>query len=173
MSHAFPKWMLITLLSAALLLFCGCSRNADVSNVLDAALTSQQSIPDGRIYISSLPEDDPAHLGEELSAILWGNGSPHPAYALTSSAAVFIPTRNEPFEMAVLECVSTDSAADVALMCCERAGVLTKAYQITDDLFSVSVYGRYVVFTLCPSPETAQKAAQHAISHPKNSSTTQ
>lgn len=162
---------LLMLTISLLALLCACTHSADVSSVLEAALDSQTGIPDGKIYLSTLPEDDPLYLDSDLAAVLWGNGAPHPAYALTSSAAVFLPTRSLPFELAVLECSSTDSASDVALMCCDRADILAQAYP--ESTGSVSVCGRYVIFTLCPNTEAAQKAARQAITHSQNNDTIQ
>lgn len=162
---------LLMLTISLLAILCACTHSVDVSSVLEAALDSQTGIPDGKIYLTSLPEDDPLYLDSGLAGVLWGNGAAHPAYELTASAAVFLPARSLPFEIAVLECLSTDSASDVALMCCDRADILAQTYP--ESTGAVSVCGRYVIFTLCPSPEAAQKAARQAITHPQNSDTTQ
>ena len=136
-----------------------CARDTDVYTLLDAALASQGEAPAGTVYSSALPEGDPARLDDDLAAVLWGDGSAHPAYALTSSAAIFLSSKKMPFEIAVLECVSTDSTQDVALMCCRRADALAREFPDTENRFSISVSGRYVIAAFCPSPEAAQKAA--------------
>ena len=146
-------------LLAALLMLAGCARRADVCDVLAAALGSAPDRPEGSVYSTSAESGSPCALDSELAAVLWGNGSPPPAFALVNSAAVFLPTGGQvAFEAAVLECTSTDSAADVALMCCERGESLGRAAEV-----SVAIYGRYVVALLCRSPETVQKAAGAAV----------
>lgn len=150
-------------LLAALLMLAGCARRADVCDVLAAALGSAPDRPEGTVYSTSAESGSPCALDSELAAVLWGNGSPPPAFALVNSAAVFLPTGQVAFEAAVLECTSTDSASDVALMCCERGEALGRAAGDSGAEVSVAIYGRYVVALLCRSPETVQKAAGAAV----------
>lgn len=149
------------LLCAVLIFTSGCRADADVRDILAAALGSQTSLPDGTVY--STYEDAEHRLDGELAAVIWGNGAAHPAYALTGAAAVFLPTRRLPFEMAVLECISTDSASDVALMCCERADTVARAWGEEKSNYSVIVCGRYVIAVFCADPAAAQSAAEARI----------
>ena len=158
--RAAPYLSAVSVIFAFLLsLLAACARDTDVYTLLDAAQASQGEAPAGTVYSSALPEGDPARLDDDLAAVLWGDGSAHPAYALTSSAAIFLSSKKMPFEIAVLECVSTDSTQDVALMCCRRADALAREFPDTENRFSISVSGRYVIAAFCPSPEAAQKAA--------------
>ena len=151
------------LAALCMLVLAGCARRADVCDVLAAALGSAPDRPEGTVYSTSAESDSPSALDSRLAAVLWGNGSPPPAFALVNSAAVFLPTGQVPFEAAVLECTSTDSAADVALMCCERGEALGRVAGDSAAEVSVAIYARYVVALLCRSPEAVQKVAGAAV----------
>lgn len=163
MKRAFSRPAAVLLLAAMLLFPVGCRRGADVCDILSAALASQTEVPTGTVYSSRAEAGVHDALDSDLAAVLWGNGAPHPAYGLTNSAAIYLTVRELPFEMAVLECASTDSASDVALMCCERADLLSRTYGSGKAAFSVMIYGRYVVAVMCANNEAAQKAAADVI----------
>ena len=84
------------LAALCMLVLAGCARRADVCDVLAAALGSAPDRPEGTVYSTSAESDSPSALDSRLAAVLWGNGSPPPAFALVNSAAVFLPTGQAP-----------------------------------------------------------------------------
>ncbi len=147
-------------------------QGADLERVLNAVIATQTAVPAGRIYYSSRGEDDTYRLDDTLAAILWGNGTLPAAYRMTSSAAIYLSSREAAFEAEILECISTSAASEVAYMCSDR---LAEIYRTDSERtpYSVAIYGRYVVALICPDPQTAQKAAAKALRSAQSSDTTQ
>lgn len=138
-----------------------CSRiPTSADEMARAALGECTSHPAGIIYSTEADEGSPDRLDRDMLAKLFGNGGELPAVLENiNSAAVFLPTRGYPFEIAVIEMSSSSDTREVAVLCCERQDAIISLSESDKDKDGAAVWicGRYVISLLCPNAERVMR----------------
>ncbi len=162
--------LLLPLLVLALLLPSCSNTHASPSTLLDAICQAEASLPSGRRYLLSAPENDPLHPSPELLASLWGNGSLPPAFDGVEDAAFFF-SYTHPCELAVFLCKESDRAEEVATLCTARLSHLQRYYEQTENAdglayierATVRIRGRWVIFCISSDPAASLRAFRKAL----------
>ena len=165
MRRIFTLLLLLTLCASAL---CGCfSAPPTPEALVQAMCRSIHSLPAGRLYVLSAPQDDDKHLSADLLASAFGQGAPPPEMEEVEDAALYFSLRS-PCELAVFLCKNAGGTEAVAKMCLHRLDVL-KSYgydgenaAMTENA-TVTVCGRWVVMCVSPDPAAAQRAFRQAL----------
>ena len=142
---------------------------ASPTELLEAMCNAERPLPSGRIYVRSAPQDSDIHLGDELLAVTFGNGTLPPEIDEVTDAAVYL-SYTHPCELAVFRCKTADGTDAVAAMCLRRLDFL-KTHRVdqsseTDvylDSARVTVWGRWVIFTVSSDPDAALRALKRAL----------
>ncbi len=170
----------LTLLIALLLAVTSCaSAPPAAKEVLSAMCKTQKSLPAGRFYVRSAPEDGEGLLSSDLFAATFGTAADPPELELITDAALYL-CYSDSVELGVLLCQSADAAASVARLCRHRLDLLSR-YRIPgseesanpsvpsapssalDDSGLLTVRGRWVVYCLTPDPDAAMRAFRRSL----------
>ena len=149
-------------------LLCGCVSSAPTpETVVRSMCNAMGSLPAGRLYVLSAPQDDARHLHADLLASAFGQGAPPPAMEEVEDAAFYF-SLNSPCELAVFLCKSAGGTEAVARMCLHRLDVLKSYGYGGDDAAmtenaTVTVCGRWVLLCVSPDPAAAQRAFRQAL----------
>ena len=160
------------LILCILLCFSASCAEAQASprTVLAAMCRAEVPLPAGQIYVRLAPQDGEAYLSDELLSVIFGNGSLPPEIELIADAALYLSFTQQS-EMAVFRCKSTDGTDAIAAMCLRRLDSL-KSYWTDEETGDggiapgsarVTVYGRWVILTLCKDPDAVLRAARRTI----------
>jgi hypothetical protein len=152
-----------------LLTSCTAPSNTAPADLLEAMCRSQASLPVGKCYVRSAPQDSDRRLTDELLAVTFGNGFLPPEIDEVSDAAVFFSYVHHT-ELAVFRCKTTDGTDAIAAMCLRRLDFLrnhrTDQGSEADAYLEsacVTVWGRWVIFTVSSDPDAALRAARRAL----------
>ena len=171
MFHSRPSVVPIALCVALCLLLGSCAAfsKADPADLLEQMCRSQVSLPAGKCYVRSAPQDSDGRLTDDLLAVTFGNGFLPPELDEVSDAAVFFSYAHAS-ELAVFRCKTTDGTDAVAAMCLRRLDFLkshrTEGDPLADqclDRARVTVMGRWVILTVTSDPDAALRAFRRAL----------
>ena len=143
-------------------------QSAACRDVLAAMTQTEISLPAGRYYSLSLPENNREHLDKSLISQLFGNGS-YPAVADDwIDCALYLSLSESPCEFAVILCKSRDAAHDTAMLMHVRLSAIkhTKTapeYASMLDNASVTLMGNYAFLIISSDEGSALRAAKRAI----------
>ena len=133
---------------------------------------AETSLPAGKLYVLSAPEDSEEYFPSALFAATFGNGSAPPELDLIDDAAIYFSYATS-CELAAFLCKSADGTDAVAKMCLRRLDVLKnyrdsdRTSQIEDtDLLenaTVTVRGRWVILCVSSDPDAALRAFRRSL----------
>ena len=159
---------LLVLLALCASSLCSCfSAPPTPEDLVQAMCRTVKSLPAGRLYVLSAPQDDTRHLQADLLASAFGQGKLPPEMEEVEDAAFYFSLRS-PCEFAVFLCKSAGGTEAVARMCLHRLDVL-KSYGYDGDNAAmtenatVTVCGRWVTLCVSPDPAAAQRAFRQAL----------
>jgi hypothetical protein len=159
---------LLPLFSLCAALLCGCfSSPPTPESVVRFLCSSVSSLPAGRLYVLSAPQDDAMHPRADLLASAFGQGALPPEMEEVEDAAFYF-SLNSPCELAVFLCKSAGGTEAVARMCLHRLDVL-KSYgydgenAVMTENATVTVCGRWVLLCVSPDPAATQRAFRQAL----------
>lgn len=160
--HSLPSapWLiiLITLITSAVCLG-GCSGPPAPEELVRAALDECRGHPTGILYKTAAEPGATDLLDAKMLAELFGDGDKLPdVLDKINTAAIFLPTRGDAFEIAVVEVAFSADTAEVARLCFERTDQVAAFLGNSRAERAVFICGRYVISLLCPDPERVRAA---------------
>ena len=148
---------------------CAPSTCATPAELLAAMCEVERPLPAGRVYVRSAPQDSDSHPCDEMLTVTFGNGHFPPEMDQVADVAVYL-SFTHPCELAVFRCKTADGTDAVAAMCLRRLDFLrnhrTDQGSEADAYLEsacVTVWGRWVIFTVSSDPDAALRAARRAL----------
>lgn len=151
------------------LLGTGCGRPAvSPRTVLEAICAAQNTLPAGQIYTNDALPGEAGYADNELLSVLYGDGALPIEFQFVTAYAIRLCGTAKPVEAAVFLCTSRADAYAVGEMCLRRLDLIRRTCRGTPEEAesqngTVEVYGKYVLFVLCPRVEEGVEAAKRAI----------
>ncbi len=136
--------------------------------ILGQLMTAEIGLPAGKVYSMTASQGEDEYLPEHLINALYGGGERPVMADGWLDLALFLPSSQHPYELAVFLCDSEDTATDTARMLCRRLDIIrtTKSegdYSSYFDNATVTVMRNYVLFIISSDTQNALKIASRKI----------
>lgn len=145
-----------------LIMLCSC-KSADngrvkCSEAVDAVYDAEVAKCPGVIYSLNAIEGESGHMSRTMMSAVLGGGKELDIFKLWDDAAMFLPSGEHPFEIAIIHCKSSNDTGDTSKLLASRLDMLKNAkaekYPEYFEDASVTVIGNYCIMIIsCDSSE--------------------
>ena len=153
----FWKYWLIFFLILALSVSAVACRQAETGTgvLLGEEMAAIDGLPSGQIYRSDASEGEAAYFSPQMMETMYGEGAAERYFSLLEEYAIYLSSRESPYEIAVLRCYARSDTDRIAEMCLARVehlriGLAGTPYRAHADAATVRVEGRTVILSLIP-----------------------
>lgn len=171
-SRARLCWLLLLVAAVSICPLLGCrGQPPPTAREVLTAMQEAAVLPPGEVYDSAAEPGTADALADSLLAALYGSAARGWAGEDDSpvvEAALFLSSRPEPAELAVLSCRDTTAALSVAAVCRERLSLLQRTWAGTDyaarvEKGEVTVSGNFVLLVVSPDTKEVLRAARDVV----------
>ena len=146
---------------------CADSPRPSCRSILAAMTEAEAELPAGRFYSAHAKEGEDEYLSPTLLSAWLGSSSASMGWL---DCALYLSLREQPYELAVVLCQSSDVAEDTAKLFSARWHTV-RALEVAQGespltvRASVTRIGNYVIFILAEDPNSLLSVAKDAIRH--------
>ena len=146
---------------------CADSSHPSCRSILDSMTETKAQLPAGQLYCFDAKEGEKEYLSPTLLSAWLGSSSASVGWL---DCALYLSLREQPYELAIVLCQSSDVAEDTAKLFSARwHTVSAETAASKNDPFpvnaSVTRIGNYVIFILAEDSDTLLAVAKDAIRH--------
>ena len=159
-------FLIVVLLTSSLPSCASRQQHASCRAVLEAMMTTELSLPAGKIYDMNVESGKDEYLSNALICALLPDDSMLDVIEDWLDCAVFLPSADHPCEFFAVLCQNRDAAKDTALLLGMRLASIRRTKEEKDGMLDgakVVIYGNYVLLIISTDSETALRSAKMAI----------
>ena len=150
------RCLLIFLVFSFLLTGCACRKvEQGAATQLSERMAKNDGLPSGQIYRSDALAGEEGYFSSQMMSVMYGEEAETRCFPLLEDYAIYLSSRQLPYEIAVFRCYAksdTDRIVKMCLMRIETMRVLLAGtpFRQSADAATVSVKGRCVTMCLVP-----------------------
>ena len=123
--------------------------------MLGEKMAKIDGLPSGQIYRSDACEGETAYFSAQMMRTMYGEMAEERYFSLLEEYAIYLSSRESPYEIAVLRCYARSDTDRIAEMCLARIEQLRvhlshTPFRAAVDAATVRVEGKCVILSLVP-----------------------